>query len=387
MANKLTTAISFQGFSLKSTEASGFRLASDPGETSVYDGLLLLNHKNPAPLHLPKPSKKHVQKFIDEPDKRQQTRRSRYYGLAQKADDLKNLIGDEVMIVFRNADRGNFSVITTSPNLTFNPTQPTPPTPPPPPPSNSVTSTNVARSALVAPPDDQHPVDDVAAPSATTPTATPTANPAVIPTATPTANPAVIPTANPAVTPTATPTDPDFSLTRPSPSPSRSRLLKNSKDPMLQSNAPIEDFESLQDLLNDTQVSPLSGERLLSVRESLKHLQTPLPTKMTARKYRAFRDNCRLCLVPGNEDCLIGCEFSEGSGKRKSDACSYWVHSFCKGFPENNAEDFDELQFYCPEHNWKSCAPPSRGSRGGARGTQGPHARGRGGRVRGGRVK
>ena len=72
---------------------------------------------------------------------------------------------------------------------------------------------------------------------------------------------------------------------------------------------------------------------------------------MTARKYRAFRDNCRLCQTPRNEDCLIGYEFSEGGGKNKSNACSYWVYTYYKGFPENKVNDFDELQFYCLEYN------------------------------------
>ena len=128
--------------------------------------------------------------------------------------------------------------------------------------------------------------------------------------------------------PTTTSSETDFSLTNSGPS--QSRLLTNSNDPLLH-DKPIEDFETLNELLNaPSQVSPISSERMMSVTETLKLLQTPplMPTKMTARKCCAFRDNCCLCQTPGNEDCLIGCEFSDGGG-------SYWVHSYCKDHLSN----------------------------------------------------
>ena len=54
-------------------------------------------------------------------------------GIATKAMDIKTTKGEEVMIVFRNADRRNYSVITTSPDLTFNPNPPPTASAPPPP--------------------------------------------------------------------------------------------------------------------------------------------------------------------------------------------------------------------------------------------------------------
>ena len=121
MANKFHQAITFRGFTLKATEPVGIRAAVDPGTTSLYDGLLLLSNNHPVPLHVPTLASKNPQKFVENHDDRQQTRRNRYFGLSQKALDLKMHTGDDVMIVFRNADKKNFSVVTTSADLKFDP--------------------------------------------------------------------------------------------------------------------------------------------------------------------------------------------------------------------------------------------------------------------------
>ena len=65
--------------------------------------------------------------------------------------------------------------------------------------------------------------------------------------------------------------------------------------------------------------------------------------------------------------CLIGCEHCDGTEKRKADAGSYWVHSFCKGFPEHDGDDFEDCKFYCPEHNWDTPGLRTRGRIRGAR--------------------
>ena len=64
--------------------------ATDPGETAVYDGLLLLNNNTPSPLHLPKHAKKHEQKFIEDANNCQQTRRGRYFGMATNSKEVPN---------------------------------------------------------------------------------------------------------------------------------------------------------------------------------------------------------------------------------------------------------------------------------------------------------
>ena len=89
MANRLTTALTKQGFVLKATDPSGSHSAVDPGKTALYDGLLLLNNNHPAPLHIPKPAKIGEQLFITDQDAGQQACPNRYFGLALKAGDLK----------------------------------------------------------------------------------------------------------------------------------------------------------------------------------------------------------------------------------------------------------------------------------------------------------
>ena len=51
-----------------------------------------------------------------------------------------------------------------------------------------------------------------------------------------------------------------------------------------------------------------------------------------------------------DDDWLIGCELAFGN-KTDHDGCSYWVHTYCKGFPNSEAGEFTGIKYFCPEHN------------------------------------
>ena len=120
-ALQLVTGVKKQQFSLMATKGSALHNASAPSQVSGYDGLQLINDPESRPLMFPPQPKKKEQAFQTDSADRQEARRNRYLGLATKAMDLKSLCGDEVMIVFKNADKVSFSVFTTLTDLTFNP--------------------------------------------------------------------------------------------------------------------------------------------------------------------------------------------------------------------------------------------------------------------------
>ena len=43
----------------------------------------------------------------------------------------------------------------------------------------------------------------------------------------------------------------------------------------------------------------------------------------------------------------VGC----GALDENNDPCLYWIHACCLGLTDARKKDFENLEFYCPQHN------------------------------------
>ena len=303
-----SASISFRGMVMTSTAPVAKGAAVAPSSVEVVDVLA----GRPV-----RPSNTTEGRFVDQNDKRQESRRAEYNGFVKKMEDLKLKTGDEVMVVLYNADRQCHYVISsdpgilsydplastqsvpvtpppTQPVLSVQPTQPPPVTAPPPPPPPPPPPTSQSASAMVE--------NDQAA----------------------------------AVLPSSMHTPPAYRST-----------------PRI-------------DMSGNSLISPFGNVSIPSIPgiSSLLAATASPSNPSSSRKKRVYdeseqKNRCRLCNIEHESREDIETD-SEWIGCIK-DECQYWVHLHCKGFPTATEDDFENIDYYCPSHNPKNHTIRGRG--------------------------
>ena len=109
IAEDLKMSITYKGTVESATPASTKKAAVAHDEVKIFNGL----NKKEMMVHkvVKDKNKPRFGKFQEDPDKRQESRRSQIHGFVTKMDSLKTFVGDDVMVVIFNSDKQCYSVL------------------------------------------------------------------------------------------------------------------------------------------------------------------------------------------------------------------------------------------------------------------------------------
>ena len=115
-------SITYRGMHLTGTASVTRKAANAPEICDIFDGLTKTNIKTSH--HFKDPNQPKCGKFIEDANKRQESRRNQIHGLINKMETLKLCTGDDLMVVIFNADRENYHVVAADLKMNHNPVEP-----------------------------------------------------------------------------------------------------------------------------------------------------------------------------------------------------------------------------------------------------------------------